>query len=132
MSESSVEVVREHLAAFPADPPRALSFFDTHLVWDGSRTGGAEDVTYGPGSLDAFARGYRGAFEAYDYRVERLEDLGAGAVLAVVKETGVGKTSGVPVKRSFAALYTVIDRKIVRITMFPTEQAAFEAVGQSE
>ena len=131
MSQSSVDVVREHIAAFRTDPPRALSFLDTHHVWDGSRIG-AEGVAYGPDSLDAFARRFRGAFESYDYEVERLEDLGAGSVLAVVHETGVGRTSGVPVNRSFAALYTVIDRKIVRITMFPNEQDALEAVGLRE
>lgn len=86
-------------------------------------------MTYGVESIDAFARRYRGAFDAYDYEVEGLSDLGGGAVLTGVRETGVGRTSGVPVTRSFAALYTVIDRKIARITLFQTEQAAREALG---
>jgi hypothetical protein len=50
-------------------------------------------------------------------------------VLAVVTETGSGKTSGVPVRHSIATLYTVIDGKIVRITTFPSEQEALEAIG---
>jgi ketosteroid isomerase-like protein len=128
-----MDVVEEHIAAFrAADTPRALSFLDPHLVWEGSRTGGAEDVTYGIAALDDFVRRYRGAFEGYDYEVEGLQDLGAGSVLAVVTEIGSGRTSGVPVNRSFAALYTVIDGKIARITLFPTEQAARQAVGLRE
>ena len=34
------------------------------------------------------------------YEVERLTDLGSGAILAAVTETGRGKSSGVPVRRS--------------------------------
>jgi ketosteroid isomerase-like protein len=64
--------------------------------------------------------------------VERLTDLGSGAVLAAASETGRGKGSGAPVDRSFAALYTVIDGKIARITMFRTEQDALEAAGLRE
>jgi ketosteroid isomerase-like protein len=75
---------------------------------------------------------YRGTFEDYDYKVERLTDLGAGAILAVVTETGRGKGSGAPVDRRFATLYTVIDAKIARVTQFRTEQDALEAVGLEE
>ena len=65
--------------------------------------------------------------------MERLTDLGSGAVLAAgVTETGRGKGSGAPVDRSFAVLYTVIDGKIARMTMFRTEQVALEAAGLSE
>ena len=75
---------------------------------------------------------YRGTFQDYDYKVERLTDLGSGAILAIVSETGRGKGSGVPVDRRFATLYTVIDGKIARITQFHTEEDALEAAGLSE
>jgi ketosteroid isomerase-like protein len=135
MSPENVEIVSEHIEAFRAqDTPRALSLLDPHVVWDGSRTGGVEtgNVTYGTDSLAEFVRRYRGAFEGYDYEVQRLADLGSGAVLAVVTETGSGRTSGVPVNRPIAVLYTVINRKIARITLFPSEQDALEAVGLRE
>ena len=77
-------------------------------------------------------RHWIGAFEDYDYDVERLTDLGSGAVLVIVAEEGRGKSSGVPVRRSFAALYTVIDGKIARITFFPSEAEALEAAGLRE
>jgi hypothetical protein len=64
--------------------------------------------------------------------VERLTDLGSGAILAVATETGRGKVSGVSVDRHFATLYTVIDRKIAPVTQFRTEQDALEAAGLSE
>jgi len=60
---------------------------------------------------------------------QRLSDLGSGAVLALLTEEGRGKISGVPVRQSFAALYTVIDGKIARVTFFPSEDQALEAAG---
>jgi ketosteroid isomerase-like protein len=73
-----------------------------------------------------------GAFEEYALEVERLTDLGSGVILAVLTEAGRGKGSGIPVRRSFASLYTLIDGKIVRITQFPSEREALEAAGLRE
>ena len=75
---------------------------------------------------------YARAFEDYAHEAGRLTDLGGGAILAAVTETGRGKGSGVPVRRSFAMLYTVIDGKIARITGFPSEKEALEAAGLRE
>ncbi len=134
MSRENVEVVRGHIAGFRAqDVPRALSFLDPHVVLDVSRVGRIDSgAFYGREATAGFMRRYTGTFEDYDYGVERLTDLGSGAVLAVVTETGRGKGSGIPVDRSFAMLYTVIDGKIARITQFRTEQDALEAAGLSE
>src|SRR5437764_15494846 len=128
MSHENVEVVRAHLEAFRSqDAPRSFSFLDPHVVLDGSRTGGDEEAIYGREGIAEFMRRWIGTFEEYRYEVERLTDLGSGAVLAAgVSETARGKGSGAPVDRSFAALYTVIDGKIARMTMFRTEQVALE------
>jgi ketosteroid isomerase-like protein len=131
MSEESVEIVRGHIEAFGHDAPRALSFLDPTVVSDASRIGGP-DVAYGHDAVAEAARRYAGTFAEYEYELDRLSDLGAGVILAAVTETGRGKGSGVPVRRSFAALYSVIDGKIARITLFPSEDQALEAAGLSE
>ena len=135
MPQSSVEIVRGHIEAYRAqDTPRAVSFLSPHVVWDGSRTGALEpsDVMYGVDALTEFVRRYRGTFAGYDYEVTSLQELGPGMVLAAVTEVGSGRTSGVPVSRATAVLYTVIEGKIVRITVFPTEEAARKAVSSDE
>lgn len=53
-------------------------------------------------------------------------------VLAAVTQAGSGRASGVPVRRSTAVLYTVIELKIARITVFPSEEAARRAVEADE
>ena len=134
MSQENVEIVRRHIEAFRrGDPPGALSQLDPYVVWDASRIALLDvSVAYGHEEFSQTIRHYIGAFEDYDYELERLTDLGSGAVLAVVTEEGRGKSSGVPVQRSFAPLYTVIDGKIARITFFPSEADALEAAGLSE
>jgi ketosteroid isomerase-like protein len=134
MSQENVEIVREHIEAFRQDDvPGALSYLDPHVVLDRSRVRGPDfGVAYGHEAVNQTMRHYMGAFEEYDYEVERVTDLGPGAVLAVVNEEGRGKSSGAPVRHSFAMLYTVIDGKIARVTQFPSEDQALEAAGLSE
>jgi ketosteroid isomerase-like protein len=132
MSAENVEVVREHIEAYRRmDAPVAFSLMDPHVVLDMNRIDGS-DPSDGREAIEEAVTRYRGTFEDYDYKVERLTDLGSGAILAIVNETGRGKGSGVPVDRRFATLYTVIDGKIARITQFHTEEDALEAAGLSE
>jgi ketosteroid isomerase-like protein len=134
MSEEQVEIVRAHLETFRSlqDAPATVSFFDPHVVLDLSRTGGDEDAIYGPEAIVEFMRHWIGAFADYRYEVERITDLGPGVVLGVGRETARGRGSGVPVSRTFAVLYAVIEGKIARATVFRSEQDALEAVGLSE
>jgi ketosteroid isomerase-like protein len=134
MPEEHVEIVRGHIEAFRwGDPPGALSHLDPYVVWDASRVSGIDaTVAYGHEEFSHTIRHYIGAFEDYDYEARRLIDLGSGAVLALVTEEGRGKSSGVPVRQSFAVLYTVIDGKIARVTFFPSGGQALEAAGLRE
>jgi ketosteroid isomerase-like protein len=134
MSEEQVRIVRETFEAYGRDDVSvALSFLDPHVVFDPSRIGDIDlGTAYGHEAVVRALSRYVGAFEDYASVVERLTDLGSGAVLAVVTETARGKASGVPVENSFAVLYTVIDGKIARWTLFPTEEEALETAGLSE
>ena len=134
MSQENVEIVRQHIEAWSAeDATLALSFLDPYIVMDLSRTGAwaVDEALYGPEAVAEHFRRYAGTFEDYRWDVQRLTDLGAGAVLVVTTESGRGKGSGVSVDRSMAALYTVVDGKIVRITFFHDEREALEAAGLS-
>jgi ketosteroid isomerase-like protein len=132
MSEEQLEVVREHIEAYRReDVSVALSLMDRHAVLDMNRVDGS-DPSHGHEAIDEAVTRYVGSFEDYAYEVERLTDLGSGAILAMVTETGRGKGSGAPVDRRFTTLCTVIDGKIARITQFRTERDALEAAGLRE
>ena len=127
MAERDVEIVREHIEAFTDDAERSLSFCDTHIVLDRSRIG--LESAYGHEALVKAVRSYMGAFHEYGFQVETLRDLGSGLVLAGVTETGRGKGSGASVQQALATLYSVLDGKIIRITSFPSESDALDALG---
>ena len=133
MSQENVEIVRGHIQAWHAeDAPRALSFLDPHAVLDVSRTDAFDSAFYGHDAIADFFRRYAGTFKDFRWEVERLTDLGSGAVLAVLVEIGRGKGSGVPVSRSLACLYTVIEGRIAWIATFRGERDALKAVGLEE
>ena len=126
------DIVRAHIAAFIAEETeRSASFLDDHVVFDWTRIGILNPAGYGVDGVIKATLHYRAAFEDYGWQIEELTDLGSGQVLAQVGETARGKGSGVPVERSISVLYTVIERKIARITAFTSVGAAREAVGNS-
>ena len=130
MPEQPIDVVRGHIEAYQrADAARALSYLDPHVVFDPSRVGVLKtDAGYGPEGVAKTVNGFVGAFEEYSYEVERLTDLGAGVILAIASEGGRGRGSGVEVRRPLALVYSVLDQRITRITVFPDEDAALAAV----
>ena len=93
MSQENVEIVRAHIEAFLHDAPRALSFFDPYVVIDWSRGPDLDfEVAYGHEAVAQAVARFVGAFDEYAYAVERLTDLGSGAILAAVTETGRGRS----------------------------------------
>jgi ketosteroid isomerase-like protein len=51
--------------------------------------------------------------------------------LVEIAERGRGRGSGAPVERAVGVIYTVIGGRIVRITVFPSAEAAREAIDGS-
>ena len=136
MSQENVAVVREHIEAFSRDDAAgALAALDAHVILDTTRVSGAGltgVVAHGHEGIVREMRSWLGAFEDYAFEVERLTDLGGGTVAVLIAERGRGKGSGVLVERTMTGLYTVLDGKIARVTIFPTERQALKAVGLRE
>jgi ketosteroid isomerase-like protein len=154
MSEENVELVRRGYEHFARTGEPDASLYASDIEWHSAAEDPGQEVfhgvegvkkliaevqeamdvtvAYGHEEFSRTIRHYIGAFEDYDYEARGLTDLGSGAVLALVTEEGRGKSSGVPVRQSFAVLYTVIDGKIVRVTFFASEEQALEAAGVSE
>jgi hypothetical protein len=63
--------------------------------------------------------------------LEELEELADGRLLASYRIQGVGRASGVPVKRPAVAI-TLRTRKFVRAQIFGSRAYALKAVGLAE
>jgi ketosteroid isomerase-like protein len=86
----------------------------------------------GRGEVIAFIEQYRdGWIDLVQEPLEVIEASG-GRVLALVRQSGRGRQSGVPIVIHFFALYTIRDEKVRRIEYFRHRADARQAAGLSE
>jgi ketosteroid isomerase-like protein len=82
---------------------------------------------------EQFGRYFHELWDAWDsLRMEPLNvtDVGGGRYVAEVRTTGKGRNSGIEIDQSMGFLYTMReDRKVSRLQMFPSREAALEAAG---
>jgi ketosteroid isomerase-like protein len=130
MSRENVEIVRRATEAYNrGDLEVASSFMDTGIEWDMSRVPVPDPAVYrGFEGLQAFSESWEESWAALDLEPQEFIDAG-DQVVAVVRQVGRGRLSGVEVEQRFAQLWTLRDRKILRMEMYPNREAALEAAG---
>ena len=129
MSEENVEIVRRAFTAFErGDVTAWLQEMDPDLVLHVEQ--GAAGVY----------RGHEGAIKCFVDWTEDIDDFKSVAeefldngdyVVVRARQTGSGKSSGVPVEGVFWFVCQMREGKIVRIHVLATEQEALEAAGLS-
>jgi ketosteroid isomerase-like protein len=131
MSQENVEIVRRCCEAFDrGDYEAALEALAPDVEYD---------LTHFPdGGVYRGREGVREAFRIWmgtweEYRQERDELVDAGdEVIVPTREYGRGKGSGVALERGTFGVWTMHDRRAVRIRFYPTMAEALQAVGLSE
>jgi ketosteroid isomerase-like protein len=130
MSGENIELLRAALEDY--NEARGLEAFFALLaddiVWDLSRSPFPEAGVYqGVDAVRSWFRGLRDAFGEVRYEVEKQRELNE-QVVQLVRITGRGPGSQIPVDYSFAPVYTFRDRKIARMDRYDDWAAAMEAV----
>ena len=130
MSEENLEIARRTFTAFAAgDIAVALQEVDPDVVLHVEQ--GAAGVY----------RGHEGAIKTFVEWTEDIDDFKAipeefldngDYVVVRTRQTGKGKSSGVPVEAVFWFVCQMREGKIVRIHVLATEEEALEAAGLSE
>jgi ketosteroid isomerase-like protein len=133
MSEENVELVRDSFAAWERGD---LEWLDRHTdpeveIAQPPNLPGTSTYTGKEGLREAL-RDWPSQWE--DFRIALVETtaLDQGRVLAMTRQVGRGKGSGVEVEADFAFLFTVRQGKLVRWQMFTGREEALEAAGLSE
>jgi ketosteroid isomerase-like protein len=133
MSQENVEIVRRGFAHFQATGDFLTEIVDPEFVWDMSTfRGWPEKKTY-PGIEGAreFMRDWLNAWDEWVVEPQTFHDAG-DKVVAVVRQHGRSKSSGLPVDMTFAQVFTVRNGKQVRMEMYADPAEALEAAGVSE
>jgi ketosteroid isomerase-like protein len=139
MSEENVEVVNRGLEELQSgvergDPGAAFDLgivaddfewilagpFEGRSVWRG-REGWVE-----------FMRAWTEQFDGYSLQIERLIAADDDRVVALIRQSGTGKESGVPVEWDTATVSELKGGRIVRTTNYNSHAEALEAAGLSE
>jgi ketosteroid isomerase-like protein len=71
------------------------------------------------------------SFEEFAWEAEDLIDAG-DRVVAVIRESGRGRGSGVVLDHRYGAVYTIRDGKVARLQWFHDKEQALESVGLRE
>jgi ketosteroid isomerase-like protein len=135
MSQENVEIVREAAAAFNrGDLDAFLDEYWTDEIDYRAVEGALDDrgPIRGRAELRAYWQDWIDTFD--DFKVEPLEviDAGPDQIVAVLRNTGRAKLSGVEADLTFAVVYTLCDGKVARGREYWTKVQALEAAGLSE
>jgi ketosteroid isomerase-like protein len=130
MSRENLEIVRRVFTAFSCgDATAMLQDLDPDVVLHVEQAG------------QGVYRGHEGTIKSLvdwtedfdDFKVVAEEFLDKGDYVVVrTRQTGSGKSSGIPMEGLFWFVCQVREGKVVRIHVLTTEQEALEAVGLRE
>ncbi|MBA2479911.1 MAG: nuclear transport factor 2 family protein [Planctomycetes bacterium] len=131
MSQENVEIVRGiYRATGPEEDFYAI--LDEDIEWDATNTRAPDAGVYR--GLPAFKRAYgawRSAWDCYEVTADEVMEAG-DSVVAITRQRGRGRQSGISVDQPMVAVYTFRNRKVVRFGVYATKAEALEAVGLSE
>jgi ketosteroid isomerase-like protein len=131
MSEENVEIVRGILDAYLAgDFQTALGRIDPEVEFDLSMRPDGK-VYRGHDGIVEGLRTWTGTWEDYSLEITELIDAGEH-VIAVDRQSGRGKGSGMLLEHSFSNVYTLRDGKVIRVAVFANREDALRAAGVSE
>ena len=135
MSQENVKVVRDAFVVYNRGGLDA--FLDEYCTDDidyRAVEGALDDhgPIHGKAEMRAYMQDWIDTFD--QFKVEPLEVIDAGGeqVVAVLRNSGRAKLSGVETDLTFAVVNTIRDGKIVRGREYWTKEQALEAAGLSE
>ncbi|MEK6251020.1 MAG: nuclear transport factor 2 family protein [Actinomycetota bacterium] len=133
MSEENVEVARRGYEHFIKTGDILAEIFDPDFLLDMSTFRGWPERQNYPGveGFRVFLSDWLEAWEDYEFTLEELHDAG-DKVVAVVRQGGVSKATGVPVEMHLAHVLTFREGKQIRQEMYASADEALEAAGLRE
>jgi ketosteroid isomerase-like protein len=129
MSEENIELVRRGVGSVDA----FWAMLDEYVLWDlrAAPLPDLDTVYVGREAVIKASRHYWGTWEDYSVEAKELVDAGP-MVVVILRERGVGKSSGAPFDRLHPQLWTFRGDRVIRWDSFQTRADALEAAGLGE
>jgi ketosteroid isomerase-like protein len=134
MSQQNLDLVRRIYDLWnQGDIDAATELFDPEVVWQGYTHLPDSGRRDGVDAVRAWVTDFAEAWGEIQVGIERLVEVGNGAVLALVRMSGRGRDSGAAVTSGVDGhLWTIRAGKVVAVRMYQGSREALEAVGLSE
>jgi ketosteroid isomerase-like protein len=135
MSQENVELVRDAVVAFNRGDLDAFldEYWADDIDWRAVE-GALDDrgPIYGKDELRAYWQDWIDTFDQFKVEPVEVIDAGPDQVVAVIRNSGRAKLSGVESDLTFAVVYTLRDGKVARGREYWTKEQALEAAGLRE
>ena len=131
MSQENVDLIRRGYEAFArGDIEAVVELVDPDVEWHPAIAPilGVDTIRGREGMREFFTRDLFQGFDEFRAEPLSIEDYGE-AVLAVVRYTGRGESSGLEFDQTFFTVYRFRDGRIVSMHDFATRPEALEAAG---
>jgi ketosteroid isomerase-like protein len=130
VSEQNVAIVRDAYERFRATGELVAELAAPGFVWDMSNFHGwpEEQVYEGVEGAEAFLREWTEAWDDWELQLEALRDAGE-KVVAILRQRGRSRQSGLPVDMFFAQVWTLRDGLETRMDMYSDPAEALQVVG---
>jgi ketosteroid isomerase-like protein len=135
MSQENVEIVRDAVVAFNRGDLDAFldEYWADDIDWRAVE-GALDDrgPIHGKDELRAYWQDWIDTFDQFKVEPVEVIDAGPDQVVAVIRNSGRAKLSGVEADLTFAVVYTLRDGKVARGREYWTREEALEAAGLRE
>jgi len=130
MSQEDLEEVRRGYDLFAETGKFAAELATDAFVWDMSHFAGwpEQQLYVGVDGAQSFLDEWVAAWDDWQLDLESLHDAGE-KIVAVMRQRGRSKATGMPVDMSFAQVWTMRDGKRSRMEMYSDPDEALRAVG---
>lgn len=127
---SNIEIVRGGYEYFAATGELDEDIVSPDFVWDMSQFRGWPEaaVYHGIDGARAFLGAWTEGWDDWRLELESLREADE-KVVALMRQSGRSKTTGLPVEMTFAMVWTVRDGKQAHMTMYAEPAEALRAVG---
>jgi ketosteroid isomerase-like protein len=130
VSQENVEIVRHGYSEFLKTGTFVRERYASDFVWDMSHYDGwpEQQVYQGVEAAERFMHEWTSAWLDWELQIDELLDAG-DKVVALVRQRGRSKLTGISVEVSLAKIWTLLDGKNSRMDMYSDVGDALAAVG---